>query len=314
MAFPVISSSASYQSPVTTTPTIPNYGSVDGALILHILTCSSSATTVTDALNAAYSSGGYTLLSSATGGPAYSAVYAKVYNASSPGTSVTFNAGTNVNVGVTQVQITGWYGSIAGLAAISTTAPGTDAFINPLPITAGWGSADNLWIAVAMRTNTLANNTISGNPTGYTSLLTHGPSVTTGASQWAYYKSTAPLETEDPSNFTWSNARTSSAFTIAVRPAAGRYLRVSLHESASGAAGFSGVVFQSPSGSDITGAKIGEFTGQSFQSTLVNGLAVLDAPLDSFGGEALAVTDTPVVLVRNEFDTSGIVTASIIEA
>ncbi len=314
MAFPVVNSSASYQSPVATSQTIPNYGSVDKALILHILTCSSSVTSVTDALNAAYSSGGYTLLSSATGGPAYSAVYAKIYNASSPGTSISFNAGTNVNIGVSQIQITGWYGSLAGLAAISTVSAGTDAFVNPSPITAGWGAADNLWIAAALRTNTLTNNTISGTPAGYGSLITHGPSVTTGASQWVYYKDAAPLATDDPSNFTWTGARTSTAFTIAIRPAAGRYLRVSLHESASGATGFSGVVFQAPSGSDITGAKIGEFTGQSFQSTLVNGLAVLDAPLDSFGGEALAVTDTPVVLVRNEFDTSGIVTASVIEA
>jgi hypothetical protein len=314
MTFPVVNSSSFYQSPVATTQSIPNYGSVDGALVLHILTCNSSLTTVTSALNAAYSAGGYTLVTSVTGGLPYSAVFAKVHDTANPGSAISFNAGTNVNIGVTQLQVTGWYGSLAGLAAASASSlPAGELSLDPAPLAVGWGSADNLWIATALRTNTLANNILSASPAGYSSVITHGPSLASGSSHWTYSNNVAAAA-DDPSVFTWGSSRPGTAFTLAIRPAAGRYLRVSLHESASGATGFSGVVFQSPSGSDITGPKIGEFTGQSFQSELVNGLAVLDAPLDSFGGEALAVTDTPVVLVRNEFDTSGIVTASVIEA
>lgn len=313
MTFPVISSSASYQSPVSTTQTIPNYGSVDKSLVLHILTCNNSATTVTDALNSAYSNAGYTQIISFTGQPSYSAVYAKVHDALNPGSSISFDAGTNVNIGVTQLEVTGWYKNLTGLASVSASAVQTATTVDPAAITAGWGAADNLFIAAALRTNTLANNTLTTPPTGYSSVITHGPSLASGCSHWVYSK-TAASATDNPAEFTWTSTRAATAFTLAIRQSTDRYLRVSLHESASGATGFAGVVFQAPSGSDITGAKIGEFTGQSFQSTLVNGLAVLDAPLSSFGGEALAVTDTPVVLVRNEFDTSGIVTASVIEA
>jgi hypothetical protein len=127
------------------------------------------------------------------------------------------------------------------------------------------------------------------------------------------YSKTATADTDDPSVYTWTGNRAAVAFTILVRPAAGRFLRVYLHDSAAGATGFSGVVFQSPTGTDITGAKIGEFTGQAFEETLENNLAVLKAPLSSFNGEALTINDSPVVLVRNEFDTSGIVNASVIE-
>jgi hypothetical protein len=311
---PTINSSTSYQSPVAATQTIPNYGSVDGALILMILTSSSSAGPAIAAIEAAFSSGGYTNIGSSTGGgPSYSAVYAKIYRTATPGSNISFDAGTNVTVGVTQIQVTGWYGAISGVNAQVGTAAAVSTSIDPASHVAGWGSANNMWIAVAARSNTLANNPLTSNPTGYTSVLSHGPALTSGASQWVYYKS-ATATSDDPSQFAWSNARAATAYTILIRPSAVQYLRVYLHDSAAGATGIAGAVFLAPAGADITGTKVGEFTGLSFETALENNLAVLKVPLSSFNGQFLTLADTPVVVVRNGFDTSGIVTASIIEA
>lgn len=91
-----------------------------------------------------------------------------------------------------------------------------------------------------------------------------------------------------------------------------RKLKLKVDASAAGATGISGVVWAAQSGA-IAGAEIGEFTGQTFEAVLEGGQAVLKVPVSAFGGGSLTVSDTPVALVRNATNTSGIVSCTVIE-
>lgn len=89
-------------------------------------------------------------------------------------------------------------------------------------------------------------------------------------------------------------------------------LKLKIDASAAGATGISGVVWAAQVGA-IAGAEIGEFTGQTFEAALEGGQAVLKVPVSAFGGGSLTVSDTPVALVRNATNTSGIVSCTVIE-
>lgn len=91
-----------------------------------------------------------------------------------------------------------------------------------------------------------------------------------------------------------------------------RKLKLKIDASAAGATGISGVVWAAQVGA-ISGAEIGEFTGQTFEVALEGGQAVLKVPVSAFGGGSLTVSDTPVALVRNATNTSGIVSCTVIE-
>ena len=89
-------------------------------------------------------------------------------------------------------------------------------------------------------------------------------------------------------------------------------LKLKIDASAAGATGISGVVWAAQAGA-IAGAEIGEFTGQTFEAALEGGQAVLKVPVSAFGGGSLTTSDTPVALVRNATNTSGIVSCTVIE-
>lgn len=108
-----------------------------------------------------------------------------------------------------------------------------------------------------------------------------------------------------------SNRVTSASFTT--NAALTKKLKLKTTSSAASASSIAGVVFADPSGSDITGAKIGEFTGKAFESALEGGEAVLKVPVADFGGGSLTTSDTTVALVRNGTHTTGIVICTVIE-
>lgn len=108
-------------------------------------------------------------------------------------------------------------------------------------------------------------------------------------------------------------ARRAVAASLLAGSSLTRKLKLLAHSGAQSDTGIAGVVFAAPSGSDITGAKIGEFTGKSFEGTLEGGEAVLKVPVSDFGGSALTTSDTPVALVRNSTDTTGLIAATVIE-
>ncbi|MBN9461716.1 MAG: hypothetical protein J0H00_10895, partial [Burkholderiales bacterium] len=49
-------------------------------------------------------------------------------------------------------------------------------------------------------------------------------------------------------------------------------------------------------GGALTGAKIGEFSGQAFDGTAVGGQARLRVAVSIFGGGSLTTSDTPVLI------------------
>jgi hypothetical protein len=91
-------------------------------------------------------------------------------------------------------------------------------------------------------------------------------------------------------------------------------LKVLTHPSAASATGVAGVVFAVPSGSDITGARIGEFTGATFDAGLDgSGAAVLKVAVGDFGGGALTTSDTPVAILRFDTRATGAISCTVID-
>jgi hypothetical protein len=90
-------------------------------------------------------------------------------------------------------------------------------------------------------------------------------------------------------------------------------LKLLAHPSAASATDIAGVVFTAPTGSDITGAKVGEFSGATFEAALESGQAVLKVPCTEFGGTTMTTASTPVALVRNTTNTTGVVSCTVIE-
>lgn len=92
-----------------------------------------------------------------------------------------------------------------------------------------------------------------------------------------------------------------------------RKLKCLVHPDAASVSSVSGVVFEDPTGSDIVGAKIGEFTSASFSGTLESGQAVLKVSCASFGGTSLTTSDTPKVYLQTTTYSSPIFDATVID-
>ncbi len=89
-------------------------------------------------------------------------------------------------------------------------------------------------------------------------------------------------------------------------------LKLLVDDDAQSDSAVEGEVYAAPSG-QMTGAKIGYFSGAAFEATLEGGQAVLKVPVADFGGSALTVADTPVACVRNASFTTGIIAGTVIE-
>lgn len=83
---------------------------------------------------------------------------------------------------------------------------------------------------------------------------------------------------------------------LTVTAATVRTLQLLAHVDAVGATSVKGAVFAAPSGGALTGAKIGEFSGQAFDGTAVSGQARLRVAASLFGGGALTTSDVPVIV------------------
>ena len=76
---------------------------------------------------------------------------------------------------------------------------------------------------------------------------------------------------------------------------------------------FDGVVFEAPTGTDLTGAKLGEFADVAVSATLESGEAVLKVPVADFGGDSLAVGDDPVVVIKGATIGTSLFVGEVIE-
>lgn len=207
-------------------------------------------------------------------------------------------------------------------AAFSDATPPTGATGNSTaPDSPSITTATNDSVVVSLVVSNDGNvltATDSNGPSGYTMICARQAGTGSGDTTiGAAYITKASFGAENPP--AWTSFITGSkpwrALTIAIKVGASavKKLKLLAHSSAASASSIAGVVFNAPSGSDITGTRIGEFTGAAFEASLESGQAVLKVAVSEFGGEALTTSDTPVALVRNATYTTGAVTASVIE-
>lgn len=174
---------------------------------------------------------------------------------------------TTATVGATTDTATG---TLYGFVSTSATPPAAAT------LKAGTGAAWSGSVAVSS--------------TGAKTLSATGLSAGTG-----YYAHL--IHTDGSAND--SNIVTSAQFTTTSLT---KKLKVLCHSSAASATGVKGAVFAVPTGTDLTGAKIGEFTGASFEASLEGGQAVLKVAASGFGGGSLTTSDTPVVVFEGTTD------------
>jgi hypothetical protein len=210
-------------------------------------------------------------------------------------------------------EVTGWYGSAiaSNVVAQGTTYTGASGYPRSNPAnTPSWGAADTLWVCTTQNDST---NTLTTAPTSYTSLYESNGAASNSSHQYIYYRANNTTS-ETPGSWTLGSNRAGANSTVAIRPSAVtlvKKLKVFVQSSAASTSGVAGIVFASSAG--IAGAEIGEFTGKTFEASLESGKAVLKVPVDDFGGSSLTTSDTPVVLVRTTTNTTGIISATIIE-
>jgi hypothetical protein len=140
----------------------------------------------------------------------------------------------------------------------------------------------------------------------------------TGTAIWTAYQVKASAGATGTASFLSNNNGAVQAGFIResfkeLAPASVKYLKLLAHPSAASASGIAGVVFLQPSGGDIVGGEIGEFTGTTFEATLEGGRSVLKVPVANFGGNALTTSDTPVAFVRNATFHTDVTPCTVIE-
>lgn len=125
----------------------------------------------------------------------------------------------------------------------------------------------------------------------------------TGLSEGTTYKVRVRSFDSDADS-TWAE---SSAFTTLTRK-----IKAVLHSSAVGDTGIAGVVFEAPAGADLTGARLGEFTGMTGVSDGSD--AAVKIPIASVAGAAaLAPGDTPVVYLQSATKNSPLISATVVD-
>lgn len=323
MAFPVVVSQTTSVTPISSTAhtiTLPA-----GVGDLNLLLISFGDASITFVAPPA----GWTLIvtSHTLGAPTFRAYY-KARVPSDAGAELNLTTDDSSHMVAVAYCISGWDGVTAPefTGQRQTAAP-----YETLAITPSWGAVQTLFITgVAIKRH--ATTDVADIPFAFDELTPYVQSDSSnvaGAIVVAKHSSTV-VATIDPEEdygagsdwFIVTDAGTPVEvdrfvylFTIAIRPLGGlvKYLKVLVSPEAQGDAGVAGVVFNEPSPGNIVGPKIGEFTGATFEAELESGQAVLKVPASDFVGTFLTTADTPVALLRNTSDTTGIIPCTIIE-
>lgn len=183
---------------------------VSGNAIL--IFCGINATpTVTDP-------GGWTVTLSTTSTDTWR-IYSKISNGSE-GATVTVGLDTSQRMGCAAYQVAGnRNGVTSSEIELSTASNANTATPNPPSLSPAWGSAENLWFAIAFQADT--NTAITTYPTNYSLNQLYGSTGTGAGGQGSGAVVAARLLTatsEDPGTFTFTSAKNRSAYTLAVRP------------------------------------------------------------------------------------------------
>lgn len=211
MAFPTVESVATSTNDFETSHTVNLPATIDaGDLLLMLWTNDGGDTpsTPTD----------WTSLYKVTesGSAVTFAAFAKSADGDEDGGTVTVTTGTGEDSAARVYRITGWGGTISTDIDVATSDEGLTDAADPPNVTAGWGSADNLWF---IHLATSPSDAVSSFPTNYT---TNGASTGSGtassdASVHASYRTNA-ASSENPGTFTLSGFNNSLVATLVIEP------------------------------------------------------------------------------------------------
>lgn len=214
MAFPVVESTTSTGFSSTSTTHAVDYPSTvdSGDLLVMVFAANDGAVITTPS--------GYTELDQDEDPPTV-AVRVGVFVKSAAGTegggseTVTIDASKTAAAQI--IRVTGWSGTIATDIDISTAAIGSSSTPDPDSVSAGWGSADNLFITVVGAGDDDA--TVTSFPTNYGggSGVISGGGGNNGCTVGSCYRSLAST-TDDPGIFNLSEAEAWVSWTLVVAP------------------------------------------------------------------------------------------------
>ena len=117
---------------------------------------------------------GFTNLFNTNSGAGRGALYAKVADGTEDGTTVNIVYSGNTAVACRCFRITGFTGDITNDIDVGTAVASSGLTVNPPSVTAGWGSADNLFIVLAAISDT-------GTPSGTETITNYGDYVMTSS-------------------------------------------------------------------------------------------------------------------------------------
>ena len=93
-----------------------------------------------------------------------------------------------------------------------------------------------------------------------------------------------------------------------------RKVRIRVHGSALGST-VSGIVFTAPTGANpLVDAIVGQFSGITSELAVdAEGMAVFLVPTTTLGDTSLTTADTPLALIEDDDNTTGLVSCTVIE-
>ena len=191
--------------------TLPS-GIVSGNLLLMFFSKSNATDDLTNT--------GWTRLATSNLDSEFKVIFGRIADGTE-GSTATFSVTTAARAAANVYRITGNRNGLTSseIAVSSVVNSGGNATTaNPPNLTPSWGSAENLWFAVA-----LINDSATGAFISYSANYSlgqifnaHGSSSNSQAIASCARLLTA--SSEDPGPLTWTTARRSDAYTVAVRP------------------------------------------------------------------------------------------------
>lgn len=264
---------------------------------------------------------GWTLIKGVGDGgttPGQHALFGKIATGSESGTqAVTATGGDGGRFMGQMARFTGAPETLAGnvhATAYRETASGTEDI--PLPAS-GLTITEDATLVIATGAARWVYDPQLGMPTGFTQLGVEEDSLHYMVQAWGYQIQTTATSIGSGLSFGTTSTETPATASLLVSLLASaatvKYLKLLTDSSAASDTGVAGTVFEAPTGGDIVGAAIGEFTGAAFEADLESGEAVLKVAVTEFGGSSLTTSDTPVALVRNTTYTTGLISGTVIE-
>ena len=171
---------------------------------------------------------GFTLVGSWTwmnGSTPRGGIWAKAAAGTEGGTTVDFATTSTAEGYAHCLRLSGWGGTVATDIDVGTIVYGSSDTIDMEPVTAGWGSDDNLFLVTLGHH---AEDAITANPSGYTTVATGDSGSGTPLVAGRTASQEVAAATDDPGSFTLSGYRRYAGWTLVVKPGSSSPVSVSV--------------------------------------------------------------------------------------